>query len=55
MWLPGQAVPETGYELPAGYGMFNGTSMAAPQVAGSAALLLSAAKADARCRSPQPR
>lgn len=46
MWLPGQAVPETGYELPAGYGMFNGTSMAAPQVAGSAALLLSAAKAE---------
>ncbi|MDY0908131.1 S8 family serine peptidase [Microbacterium sp. CFBP9034] len=44
MWLPGQPVPETGYELPAGYGMFNGTSMAAPQVAGSAALLLSAAK-----------
>ncbi|KQZ85866.1 hypothetical protein ASD56_06180 [Microbacterium sp. Root166] len=45
MWLPGQAVLETGYDLPAGYGMFNGTSMAAPQVAGSAALLLSAAKA----------
>ncbi|MDR6907753.1 putative HAF family extracellular repeat protein [Agromyces sp. 3263] len=45
MWLSGQAVPETGYALPAGYGMFNGTSMAAPQVAGSAALLLSAAKA----------
>lgn len=46
MWLPGQSVPETGYELPAGYGMINGTSMAAPQVAGSAALLLSAAKAE---------
>ncbi|WP_169582892.1 MULTISPECIES: S8 family serine peptidase [Microbacterium] len=45
MWLAGQAVPETGFALPAGYGMFNGTSMAAPQVAGSAALLLSAAKA----------
>ncbi|MDQ0893161.1 S8 family serine peptidase [Agromyces ramosus] len=46
MWLPGQPVPEAGYGLPAGYGMANGTSMAAPQVAGSAALLLSAAKAD---------
>ncbi|WP_461471784.1 S8 family serine peptidase [Microbacterium sp. HJ5] len=45
MWLAGQAVPETGYDLPAGYGMLNGTSMAAPQVTGSAALLLSAAKA----------
>ena len=45
MWLPGQSVPETGYELAAGYGMLNGTSMAAPQVAGSAALLLSASKA----------
>jgi subtilisin family serine protease len=30
--------------LPAGYDMFNGTSMAAPQAAGAAALLLSAAK-----------
>lgn len=46
MWLPGQSVPEAGYELPVGYGMANGTSMAAPQVAGSAALLLSAAKAE---------
>jgi len=30
--------------LPAGYDMFNGTSMAAPQAAGGAALLVSAAK-----------
>jgi probable HAF family extracellular repeat protein len=44
-WLPGEAVPEAGYTLPAGYGMANGTSMAAPQVAGAAALLLSAAQA----------
>ncbi|MFJ2090595.1 S8 family serine peptidase [Streptomyces sp. NPDC087901] len=43
-WLEGEAVPEAGYSLPAGYGMANGTSMAAPQVAGAAALLLSAAK-----------
>ena len=42
-WLAGSAVPETGYELPPGYSMFNGTSMASPQVTGSAALLLSAA------------
>ncbi|MBA3822697.1 MAG: S8 family serine peptidase [Ktedonobacterales bacterium] len=30
--------------LPPGYGMFNGTSMASPQAAGAAALLLSASK-----------
>lgn len=33
------------YELPAGYSMFNGTSMAAPQATGAAALLVSAYKA----------
>lgn len=43
-WLEGEAVPEARYSLPVGYGMANGTSMAAPQVAGAAALLLSAAK-----------
>jgi hypothetical protein len=42
-WQVGQ--PVTGvYELPPGYGMFNGTSMASPQAAGAAALLISAAK-----------
>ncbi len=42
-WTPGSAVAGT-YTLPAGYGMYNGTSMAAPQATGAAALLLSAAK-----------
>lgn len=44
-WQPGNAVPEAGYALPPGYAMLNGTSMASPQAAGAAALLLSAAKA----------
>lgn len=44
-WLAGEPVPEAGYPLPAGYAMFNGTSMASPQAAGAMALLLSAAKA----------
>ena len=43
-WQPGVPVPGT-YTLPAGYQMFNGTSMASPQAAGAGALLLSAAKA----------
>ncbi|WP_030952884.1 S8 family serine peptidase [Streptomyces sp. NRRL S-481] len=43
-WLPGAPVAEAGYSLPAGYGMLQGTSMASPQAAGAAALLLSAAK-----------
>jgi hypothetical protein len=43
-WVPGAPVPEAGYALPAGYGMLQGTSMASPQAAGAAALLLSAAK-----------
>ncbi|HEY0734707.1 MAG TPA: S8 family serine peptidase, partial [Herpetosiphonaceae bacterium] len=42
-WQLGGPVPGT-YVLPAGYAMFNGTSMAAPQTAGAAALLVSAAK-----------
>ncbi|MEV0320354.1 S8 family serine peptidase [Streptomyces sp. NPDC050658] len=43
-WLPGSAVAEAGYQLPAGYQMLQGTSMASPQAAGASALLLSAAK-----------
>lgn len=51
-WLPGAPVPGVGYQLPPGYGMFNGTSMAAPQTAGAAALLLSAAKSEHVDASP---
>ncbi|MEV8536528.1 S8 family serine peptidase [Streptomyces sp. NPDC051211] len=43
-WVPGQPVAEAGYQLPAGYGMLQGTSMASPQAAGASALLISAAK-----------
>ncbi|MGW1229115.1 S8 family serine peptidase [Streptomyces sp. NPDC002530] len=43
-WLPGGPVKEAGYDLPAGYSMLQGTSMASPQAAGATALLLSAAK-----------
>ena len=43
-WIPGGPVAEAGYSLPAGYSMLQGTSMASPQAAGAAALLLSAAK-----------
>ena len=49
-WQVGQPVAGT-YALPPGYGMFNGTSMAAPQSAGAAALLLSAANARGFTRS----
>ena len=42
-WQRGGPVGGT-YALPAGYAMFNGTSMASPQAAGAAALLVSAAK-----------
>ncbi|GGO80968.1 S8 family serine peptidase [Wenjunlia tyrosinilytica] len=44
-WEPGAPVAEAGYQLPPGYGMLQGTSMASPQTTGAAALLLSAAKA----------
>lgn len=43
-WLPGAPVKEAGYQLPAGYGMLQGTSMSSPQAAGAGALLISAAK-----------
>ena len=43
LWQAGSPVAGT-YALPPGYGMFNGTSMAAPQAAGAAALLVSAAR-----------
>jgi len=42
MWQNGSGLP---YTLPPGYSLFNGTSMASPMAAGSAALLLSGAKA----------
>ncbi|MFJ8881851.1 S8 family serine peptidase [Streptomyces sp. NPDC102402] len=51
-WLPGEGVPDAGYELPPGYGMFNGTSMASPQAAGAVALLLSAASQSGVKASP---
>jgi subtilisin family serine protease len=43
-WQGGQPVAGA-MDLPPGYGMFNGTSMASPQAAGAAALLVSAAQA----------
>ncbi|MFD7092849.1 S8 family serine peptidase [Streptomyces sp. NPDC059896] len=43
-WAPGGPVAEAGYQLPPGYSMLQGTSMASPQAAGASALLLSAAK-----------
>ncbi|WP_433688195.1 S8 family serine peptidase [Micromonospora carbonacea] len=51
-WQAGNPVPEAGYPLPPGYQMINGTSMASPQAAGAAALLLSAAKATDKGVSP---
>ena len=41
MWQPGGGLASV---LPPGYALFNGTSMAAPQATGAAALLISAAK-----------
>ncbi|MGL5816304.1 MAG: S8 family serine peptidase [Phycicoccus sp.] len=52
-WLKQPDLAEAGYTLPLGYAMFNGTSMAAPQAAGAAALLLSAAAATGTPVSPR--
>lgn len=41
-WFNQSDIAETGYTLPPGYAHFNGTSMASPQAAGAAALILSA-------------
>ena len=49
MWQGGSGLP---YSLPPGYSLFNGTSMAAPMATGSAALLLSAAKATGAQHQP---
>ncbi|MCX5378334.1 S8 family serine peptidase [Streptomyces sp. NBC_00091] len=51
-WLPGAPVKESGYTLPAGYGMLQGTSMSSPQAAGAGALLISAAKQQKIALSP---
>jgi subtilisin family serine protease len=45
-WEAVAGLAQAGYTLPNGYAMENGTSMASPQAAGGAALLLSAAKAN---------
>ena len=50
-WQPGGPTAGT-YTLPPGYAMFNGTSMAAPQATGAAALLIGAYKAAHGARPP---
>ncbi len=51
-WYNQSDVAEAGYTLPAGYAHFNGTSMASPQAAGAAALLLSAGFRSDRAITP---
>ncbi|SNS68500.1 S8 family serine peptidase [Actinoplanes regularis] len=51
-WEVVAGLDTVGYQLPIGYGMANGTSMAAPQATGGAALLLSAAKQTRRTVTP---
>jgi hypothetical protein len=50
-WQPGQPLGGT-YTLPPGLAMLNGTSMASPQAAGTAAVLVSAMKATKRSVTP---
>ncbi|GAA1803356.1 S8 family serine peptidase [Planosporangium flavigriseum] len=52
LWQPGGPVAQAGYQLPPGYSMLNGTSMASPQATGAAALLLSAAFANHKGVTP---
>lgn len=49
MWQPGGGLASP---LPPGYSLFNGTSMAAPQAAGAAAILVSAARQEGRQSQP---
>jgi subtilisin family serine protease len=51
-WLKVAGLAEAGYTLPIGLAMENGTSMASPEAAGGAALLLSAARAKDKAVTP---